>query len=251
MHTKKVFSLYVISLFIVSLLFVVGCGDSPTSNQPLTKSSSVVLKTGIKSNQSVSSIPVTGGTLDLASANFNLEKLAIQENSGFDGEQQGENGNGNEGGSEGESPDVIVNGPLNFDIAAGDVTLYNINAYPGTYKKVDIYFKESSIDPFNGNSIFVSGTFIKSDGTQIQFELRSNYSSMYETMVANGGITLLTNQTVEVKITFDLVALFGNLDFNNAVLTGNTILIDSSNNTAILAAFESNLQNSIEMEENH
>lgn len=252
MSRKSIFAAGAGVLFFVSIFFFGGCADNnPASTQPLSKNSSVVLKTGIKSNQTPSFIPASGGSLELTSANFNLEKLAIQENSGFDGEQQGENQNENGGGGENEASDIIVNGPLNFDIANGDVSLGNLNVYPGTFKKVDIYFTGNNAVPFNGNSIFVTGNFTKSDGTVLPFEIRSSYNSMYETLIANGGITVLANQSVEVKLTFDLVSLFGNLDLNNAVVTGNVILIDSSNNANILSVFETNLRNSIDLEENH
>ncbi len=252
MNIRSILGVGIGLLFSISIMYLGGCSDkNPANAQPLLKSSSIVLKTGIKSNQLASSIPMTGGSLELTSANFNLDKLFIQENSGFDGEQQGDHNDGNDNGSETEASDITVKGPLQFDIAKGDVSIGNVSVYPGIFKKVDVYFSLNSAVPFNGSSIFVTGDFHKSNGTIIPFEIKSQYNSMYETLIANGGITVLVNQTVEIKLSFDLMKLFGNLDLSNAVITNNKITIDSNNNTNILSVFEANLSQSIDFEDHN
>ncbi|GEM_PF-3329355 len=250
MYNRSILGVGIGLLFSISIMYLGGCSDkNPANAQPLSKSSTIALKTGIKSNQSASSIPIAGGSLELTSAYFNLDKLVIQENSGFDGEQQGNHNDGNNNGSETESSDITVNGPLQFDIVNGDVSIGNVSVYPGIFKKVNVYLSLNSAAPFNGNSIFVTGNFHKSDGTIVPFEIKSQYNSMYETLIANGGITVLTNQTVEIKLSFDLMKLFQNLDLSNAVITNNKIIIDSNNNTNILSVFDANLSQSIDFED--
>jgi len=252
MNIRRILVVGVGLFFSISIMYLGGCSDkNPANAQPLSKSSTLVLKTGIKSNQLASSIPVAGGSLELTSANFNLDKLVIQENSGFDGEQQGDHNDGNNSGSETEASDITVNGPLQFDIANGDVSIGNVSVYPGIFKKVDIYLSLNSAVPFNGNSIIVTGDFHKSNGTIIPFEIKSQYNSKYETLITNGGITVLANQTVEIKLSFDLMKLFQNLDLSNAVITNNKITIDFNNNTDILSVFEANLSQSIDFEDHN
>lgn len=243
----------VLGTFFLAMLFFSACNKSdPTSPSTLSKSSTIVLKAGSKSALSGSSsdIPVTGGSLSLSSFDVNISKIQIQENSGFDGEQQGENNDGNtdDGGNETEMPDIILNGPFNLNIASGSVEVGSFDVYPGTFKQVDLYFSTTVNQPYNGNSITINGGLTNQTGSTIPVILKSKFAQNFQTLISGNGITVTQNTTVPVTITFDFNKMFANLDFSSATVTDGTILIDDTHNSQLLTTFENNLNNSVELE---
>ncbi|MCA2004362.1 MAG: hypothetical protein LDL01_01080 [Ignavibacterium sp.] len=246
MRTSK-FVLWLSAILIFALI-TSGCNTNSQPTQPLEKNSKLLLKVANKSiNNSINS---TNGSIVLSSFNINLSKLSLQENSGVDGEQEGEHNDGDNenGGSETEMPDIVLNGPLSFDIALGSVELGNVDVYAGTFKKVDLNFSQTSTAPFNNHSIIVTGNYKKSNGENVPFTIKSKFSKTYETLIANGGITVNTNSTVPVTIIFNFDNIFKNIDLSNAVVSNGTIIIDEQNNSNLLQVFENNLNNSVEVE---
>lgn len=235
------------SAILIFALITAGCNTSSQPTQPLEKNSKLLLKAANKSNNN--SIISTNGLIVLSSFNINLSKLTLQENTGFDGEQEGEHNDGdNENGGETEMPDIVLNGPLSFDIASGSVELGNVDVYAGTFKKVDLDFSKTPIAPFNNHSIIVEGNYKKQNGDVIPLTINSKFSKTFETLIANGGITVNANSTVPVTIIFDLDNIFKNVDLSNAVVSNGAIIIDEQNNSNLLQIFENNLNNSVEVE---
>ena len=193
-------------------------------------------------------IPLHSGSLSVASATVNIANVKIEENSGEEN-QQGENntgGNDKEGkSSEADSGDIALPGPFALEISAGTSSLGQVNVYPGTFKKVNFQFQTSAINPFNGNSIVISGNYIKADGATIPFILQSNFSEEVQLLIANGGIVAVANSTQNILIQFDLNAWL-NLDFASAQVTNNQILIDANNNNGLLNAFNTNVAMNID-----
>lgn len=240
---------FLFNAVLILALISFGCKEQNSSpTQPLEKNSQLLLKVaGKSSNKNINSV---NGSIALSSFNINLSKLTLQENSGFDGEQEGNNKDGeNENKSnETESPDIIINGPLSFDIAYGSVNIGNVAVYAGTFKKVDLNFSQTPTAPFSNHSIIVTGNYKKSNGENVLFTIKSKFSKTYETLIANGGITVNANSTVPVTIIFNFDNIFKNVDLSNAVVSNGTIIIDEQNNSNLLQVFENNLNNSVEVE---
>ncbi|MHB8905585.1 MAG: hypothetical protein ACYC4T_02840 [Melioribacteraceae bacterium] len=247
-------SLKVVRVFGLVLLAVAlfsACNKSePVSPASASKSGSMMLKVSGKSSTSgsVNNIPLSSGNLKLVSFNVNLSQIKIQENSGFDGEQQGDNNDGNSGGSETESPDLVLSGPFSFDIANGIVNIGTFDVYPGVFKQVDLFFLQSSNQPFNGGSLVINGSYTDHNGAVIPLILKSKFSQSFQTQIAGSGVTVKQNSKLPITIAFNFDKMFAQLDFSKAVISNNSIIIDSDNNTNILALFEANLSKSIELE---
>lgn len=198
--------------------------------------------------------PITGGTLDVQNAYVNFKNLVVEENSGFDGQQTGENGTGDtgdQGDPESDTQNITAPGPFSIDIASGSASLGNFSVYPGTFKKVDFQLAANSASPYFGNTIVIGGTYTPTSGTAIPFTLKSGLTAQLQLHIANGGITVATNSSVAINIVIDLPGLFNNINFSSATVTNGQILIDSQNNTLLLSAFESALNTDTDVEEGH
>jgi hypothetical protein len=254
MKTQKI-SLTLLILLAGLLFAFNGCKKSTA---PATKSSVLTVKaTSFKSGTSLAPIPVTGGVLNLSTSIVNIGNMRIEENSGNDGEQVGENGGGggnegggeNEGGgSESDSSDVYLTGPFGLDISSGLASIGQVNVYPGTFKKVNFSFQTSSVAGFDGNSIVITGQYANTSGVSIPFTIKSVYSQRIQSPIANGGVTVASNSSVDISIVFDLTAWLSNLDFANAQITNGSILINANTNVNLLTAFETKLSANIDTE---
>lgn len=257
-------SLHVFAILVLSvgLIWITGCNKSDSiSNSLPTKSSTAILSaTSLHKTATIAltDIPVIGGTLNVQTAWINIADLRIEENSGFDGEQQGEHNDGDQGGSnnelgggEVETPDITSPGPFSLDISSGQALIGSFDVYPGTFKKVDFTFQPNTNDPFYGKTIVISGEFTSSAGTVTPFILNSEFAQQIQVQIAGGGITVPANSTAEINVVFDLAGWFGNLDFSSSQLSNGQILIDSNNNTPLLNAFEANLASYMDVEDGH
>lgn len=243
----------------LGIFLISGCKkNSPNSSNSLYKSSTAEMNATSSlstANTPLSDIHVGGGSLNLRTAWINIANLRIEENSGFDSEQEGEHRDGDQGGSDNESedtsdsPDVTAPGPFSLDISNGQALIGSFAVYPGTFKKVDFTFMPNSNDPFYGKSIVIGGEFISNTGTVWPLTLMSNFSKQIKTQIAGGGITVPDNSTVKVNVVFNLVGWFGNIDFSTAQSSNGQILINGSENLALLVAFEANLDKYVEVEE--
>lgn len=250
---SKNFALLLSAVFIIALLFSACNKSDPSSPLSLEKSSKVILKASGKTATNLNQIAVSNGNVSLTTFDISLSKINIQENSGFDGEQEGENNDGDSdnGGTETEVPDIILNGPFNFNIASGSVEVGTFAVYPGTFKQVDLTFLPTSNQPFNGNSIVINGNFTSSNGSIIPIVIHSKFSNTFQTLISGNGITVTQNTTVPITVMFDFDKIFANMNFESAAITNGTILIDEANNSGLLQTFENNLNNSVELEDNN
>lgn len=233
-------------------------GGSPSSKLAMkihaynpTMLGSEVVKIKTVGNQTYVQFPITGGTLDVQSAMLNFKDLVIEENSGFDGEQQGENNSGeqNDGGSELETPDITSAGPFVIDLSNGNALIGSFDVYPGTFKKVNFSLSPNSAEPFLGQTIVISGTYTQDGGTIIPFTLKSDIIAQLQLPLANGGVVVSANSTVSISIIVDLPSLFNSVNFTSATSTNGEISIDSQNNSALLSRFETNLNTYIDAED--
>ena len=243
--------LVIIVILLITVVFSACNKTEPTTPNAASKSSSVMLKASGKSlaSGSINNIPLSNGKLSLVSFYVSLSQIKIQENSGFDGEQRGDNNDGNSsGGSETETPDLVLNGPFNFDIANGEVNIGTFDVYPGVFKQVDLFFLQSSNQPFNGGSLVINGSYTDHNGAVIPLILKSKFSQSFQTQINGSGITVTKNSKLPITIAFNFDKMFAQLDFSKAVVKNGTIFIDESNNFQVLQLFEKNLNNSVDLE---
>ncbi len=242
----------------VILVLASGCAKD---NSNLAKSA--LLAVNISTNKGAAlNNSVTKGTssvtteFTLNSARISISDLVIEENSGNDVEQQGDHNNGgndsenssdNEAG--GEKDDVILPGPYTLDAVNGSLSIDQVAVYPGTFKKVDFNFSISYEAGFGGNSIVVTGSYQKPDGSVVPVILRSDFSQMVQLPLAGDGITVADNSTVTLTIVLDIPSWINNIDLSGAIITNNEIIIDKTVNDDLLNLFEANLVSSIEVED--
>lgn len=258
-HSKR----YAVLLVGLALLvFSIGCSKkSPVAfSKASKKTSTILMKATPTHNQNalMSIVPVTGGNLDIQSAMINIDQFKIEENSGFDVEQQSDHNDGDQGGVDNEAggndtngpdaADIVVTGPFALDISNGEMLIDSVAVYPGTFRKVDFTFTINTAPPFNGKAILLSGVFTPNTGAAIPFTLKSEFNKTIQSKIAGNGITVTNNATVPVKVIFDLASWFNTLDFSGAQLSNGEIIIDSTNNAALLTAFEANLAKYVEVE---
>lgn len=254
------------SFLLVIAITLTGCksNNSPTTPASGTASSSLLMKAHSFNPAKVDAVnrvsagsktfiqfPVSGGIIDVQMAMFSFKNLVIEENSGFDGEQQGDNNSGdqNEGGPEVETPDITAPGPFSVDLSNGTASIGNFDVYPGTFKKVNFKLEPNAADPYLGKTIVISGTYTAVGGTAVPFKLRSAVASQIQLPLANGGIVVAANSTVSINIVFDLPSLFSNIDLSTATVANGEILIDTQNNSTLLSAFENNLTKYVDAED--
>ena len=187
-------------------------------------------------------ILVNDGTLDLQSAVFSIDKVEIEEHTeGDDDDEHEDEGTDNESGDDGDDEEIVMSGPFTVDIANGDVQLGTVSVFPGTFTKVEIDLRPGS----QPHSIVVTGTYMASGGGSTPFTLHSDFSGDFEAPLAGGGITVTEQSVVPIIVSFDLAGMFDGLDFAGATVSGGEILIDDTNNTALLQAFEAQLEDCV------
>lgn len=240
-----------------ALIFIVsGCAKE---NSGLTKSSRLAVnlstvKSAVLNNTGTKGAAVSAFMLN--SARVSISDLVIEENSGSDGEQQGDfNDGGSDGGKDAgtdtgtENGDVTLPGPYMLDVVNGMLGIDQVAVYPGTFKKVDFKFNVSNETGFGGNSIVVTGSYQKNDGTTVPVTLRSDFSQQVQLPLANNGVTAAADSTITLTIVLDIPSWMNNLDLSGAIVTNNEIVIDKTVNSDLLKLFEANLASSIEVED--
>ncbi len=251
MNGRKFFAAGMASLALLS--FGAGCkNSSPSDSSPMQKSSTVLMKAAAKVQPHVTlgDIPVKGGSLNIQSALLNIEKFLIEENFGFDGEQEGEHQDDDNGSdNDHDAPDIMVAGPFSIEISKGEAFLDSVAVYPGTFKDLKLNFARKAAAPFNGKSLVISGQFAPTNGAAIPFTINSEFAKEIQSQIAGNGIIVPQNAKVPVVVNFDLQAWFSGMDFTNATLVNGAILIDNANNAGLLSAFEANLAKFVEVEE--
>lgn len=234
----------------LALLLLSGCGGDPFAlSKSMEKSSTVVLKASARHPSVGNSIeiPVPGGSLAISSALLNIGEFEIEGNSEVEHEDENEDNDDKED-DEGESDEIEVKGPFAIDISSGEAFIDSVAVFPGTFKKVELEFALNTSSPFDGNSIVMQGDFTPTNGVAVPFTLKSGFKREIEGGLAGDGITVPENATVPVVVTFDLAGFFENVDFGNAAVVNGEIVIDGTNNSTLLAAFEANLSKYVEVE---
>lgn len=256
---KGITQYFTIFLSLAVVVLASGCGkDNSVTSSSLQKSGVLAMKATAKLNPNagVNDIPVPGGSLHFRSALLNIGSFRIEENTGFEGEEEGEHEDSDvtspateddENGR--EAQDILVTGPFSFDITAGEAFIDSVAVYPGTFKNVDMTFMINTDPPFNGKTIVISGEFTPTNRSAIPFTLKSETAKMIRTRIAGNGITVAENTTVPAVVVFDLAGLFSNANFAGAHEINGEIVLDNTSNTALLTAFESNLSRNVEMED--
>lgn len=229
------------------LMFIIIGFSACKKNDSTQKSSTLSVKVVAKV------LAVKGGALSIKTADVNIANLQIEENSGNDGQNVGggdneSGGKDAEGGNENNNGDIILAGPYSLDIASGSASIGQVSIYPGTFKKVDLNFQTSSSSTYNGNSIFITGTYTDNSGTIIPFKIYSSFTQQVQLPLAGNGITVAANSSVTIDIVFDVNAWLTGLNFSSATITNGEIVINSTNNTTLLTIFESNLSKYIDAE---
>jgi hypothetical protein len=190
-------------------------------------------------------IVVNDGTLDLQSAVFSIDSVVIEEHTdGDDDDEHDDLGPANESGDhgdEGDDEEIVMPGPFTVDIASGDVQLGTASVFPGTFTKVEITLRPNG----QPHSIVVTGSYVANGGGSTPFTLHSAFTGEFEAPLAGGGITVTENSVVPIVVSFDLAGMFDGLDFAGATVSGGTITIDDTNNTALLQAFEAQLEDCV------
>ncbi len=244
----------ILNLFWILTVLAAGACNSSTPID-LTKSSSVILRATTQPKQGnnagrISSI--NSGEVVITFAQVRIEDIHIEENSGNDNEQEGEHdnegdqGDGQDGGSDTEETesDIILPGPYVIELTDNNqAVISNVAVFPGIYKKVNFQFLNDT-----GDAILIRGTFSKS-GTPIPFALSSSFDQPVQLLLANDGITIAANSSKDIAIVFDINNWLATLDLSAAIVTNGEIVIDKTNNTFILDAFEAVLLQYIDAED--
>lgn len=187
-------------------------------------------------------IVVNDGTLDVQSAVFSIDSVVIEEHTDEgDDDEHGEHGTDNESEDNGDDEEIVMPGPFTVDIASGDVELGTVSVFPGTFTKVEVELRPNG----QPHSIVINGTYEATAGGSTPFTLHSAFSGNFEAPLANGGITVSEKSMVPIIVSFDLAGMFDGLDFAGATVSGGEILIDETNNPALLQAFEAQLEDCV------
>ena len=236
-------------LFILATAFT-GCNKDKVGTPGTIQMNASSQFSGIKS----ATIATSAGEISLQTAVVEIQNLQIEENSGNDGEgnnQGGNNDGGNDDGKEGSSKendggDIILAGPYVLDIANGTAAIDQIDAQPGTYKKVNFDFVAGVEN--GGNSIVLSGNYTSNDGSLIPFELTSAFEVNVQLPLVKG-INVTSGSTVAVSIVFDVKGWLSGLNFENASLTDGKIVVNKQQNETIYNQFIDTVSKNIEIED--
>ena len=269
-NIKTHFSKGYIVVFMIGVLGLTACSLN-NSAQKINKSSKLVVKTStVQSTKTTISssqnITLPSGILRVDNASLSLSEIRVQENTGQTGQNGVQNSNqsdvqtsGNDGSVAGEtsnatsesdsSQDIVAKGPFSVNITQPSVSLASVAIYPGTFKKADLLFQAQSKSPYNGHSIIISGVYKSNSGSTVPFSIQSDYNQVVEVPLAGNGIQVKSNSVVTIVARFDLSKWLGGLNWNNAVVTGGKIVVNSSSNQNMLTKFEQNLSSGTDIQQ--
>lgn len=249
MKTKRMKTI-IGTLFLIAVLSA--CNKTDIPSVPGTIQLKALPASGLKS----AALQTSSGTLALQTAAIEIRNLVIEENSGNDVENNVQDNHSNDGadnetkgengGSETDGGDIQLAGPFVLDIVNGAATIDQVEAQPGTYKKVDFDFYAGTEN--SGNSIVIKGEYTSAAGAVVPFELTSPLASTVQLPLTNA-LTVTSGSAVTVSIVFDLQSWLAGLDFENAALSGNKITISPQQNTDLYAAFTDAVNQHIDVED--
>lgn len=238
--------------WILTAMLVAAC-NAPTGMDP-TKSASLTVRATdqpkpVNSGGRTSS--TTSSDISITSVQITIADIRIEENSGNDNEQEGDfddeddqDENNVEGpDNEGPGSDITLAGPYVVELNNNLAVISEFQVFPGVYKKVNFKFVNGADD-----AIQISGSFTNT-GTTTPFTLSSSFNQSVQVLLANGGVTVAANSTKDLDIVFDIDNWLAALDLSTATITNGEILINKTNNPALLRAFEAVLLQYIEAED--
>jgi len=174
------------------------------------------------------------GTFTFSKANFGISEIEF--------EMEFENG------PDDNEFEVEYEGPFQFDVLTGTSTpaINAIEITPGTYHELEFDI-ETVLS--TGNSIEIFGTY--DDGTSFQFEFTSTFEDEFE--IENKlGIDVNIGLTTNFALHLDLALLFNGVDFSTAVVDNDNIIrINSGNNENLNSIIENNLDDIMDLYEEH
>ncbi len=274
-HSKSIFAIFGL---VVLLIWSFSCNnDTPTNSQnsPLLSTGKALIKaaTAVSTTSGLNGIPVVGGTVNIQTALINIANLTIEENSGQNDEQIDEDNDQNDNDQDGDfqngdqnedeqdddfeygeqdstddedesdTADILAAGPFALDISDGQALIGTFDIYAGTFRQIDFTYT-----PINEKSVTISGEFTAVSGTPISFSLESAFDEQVQMLLSGGGITVAGDSSVELTVVFDLAEWLADVDFSGAQLTDGQILINSTSNPELLAAFEAKLAQYVDIE---
>jgi hypothetical protein len=240
-----------IVLFTFFIAFAISsCNNDKVGTPGVIQINATSQNAGVKS----ATIQTTAGDIHLQSAVVKIKNLQIEENSGNDNGGNNQDGNSDggkdnkkeNGSKENDGGDVLLPGPYALDITAGTATIDQIEAQPGTYKKVNFDFVAGFEN--EGNSIVLSGNYFSTSGVAIPFTLTSNFEANVQLPLTKG-ITVNSGSTVSVSIVFDISGWLSGLNFENAEQTDGKIVINPTQNISLYKTFIDAVSKNIEIED--
>ena len=254
MKTKILVAILAMTFLIVNFT---SCNKDTNTLPGTIRLNASATSAGVKS----AAIQTAAGTVALQTAAVEIQNVTIEENTGNDNENNNaDGGKDNEGkdneknsgkdnekkSQENDGGDVVLAGPYVLDIINGAATIDQVSVQPGNYKKVDFDFVAGPEN--SGNSILIKGEYTSSAGVTVPFELTSDLSATVQLPLTKN-ISVSSGSTVSVSIVFDVQNWLSGLDFENATVTGNKILINAQQNTSLYNSFITAVNQHIQVED--
>lgn len=246
MKTKNLVTILAMTFLLIN---VTSCNKDSNTLPGTIRLNASATSVGVKS----ATIQTAAGTVALQTAAVEIQDVTIEENTGNDNENNNvDGGKDNEGkdnekkSQENDGGDVVLAGPYVLDIVNGAATIDQVNVQPGNYKKVDFDFVAGPEN--NGNSILITGKYTSSAGVTFPFELTSDLSATVQLPLTKN-ISVSSGSTVSVSIVFDIQSWLSGLNFENATVTGNKIVINTQQNTSLYNSFITAVNQHIQVED--
>ncbi len=239
--------------FIATLLIIsISCKKSNTAP---TSKLAVSIST-VKNLVTTKGYSTTISGIVLNSVKISIADLVIEENSGNDVEQQGnsndgggDNENNKKEGTGSEASDILLAGPFVLEVIDGNESIGDVDVFPGTFKKVDFTFLPDNGLEFSGNSLIIKCGYTDANGIVIPVTIKSAFDQKVQLPLANGGVTVASNNKVSLKIVLDIQTWINDINLSSALVTNGAILIDNTNNVELLKLFNTSLASKIEVNE--
>lgn len=140
------------------------------------------------------------------------------------------------------SEELEYEGNYTVDLLAGtsNPSPNTVSIEPGTYNEIEIEF-EDILE--GGYSVVMDLVYAPNGGSGTPVEFRSEED--YE-LELEDDITINAGDVKNLILTLDLDRVFNGINFSRAELTDGTIRVDEENNTALLDAIESNIEDALD-----
>lgn len=142
-------------------------------------------------------------------------------------------------GNDDDELEIDIEGRFRVDLLTGlsSPEIPTAQIEPGNYHELELEFGDEDRQAFE-----ISGTYTDTSGQIFNFTLSTIAELEFEIEAEGNGLVIPADYFVTLNVNFPVASALNNLDWNSAnVGTGNTILINQQNNSALLAAFLQNL----------